>query len=508
MAPVMTTPPSTRGIDPDTRALLELSSDALVVLDGEHRYRFVNDAARRLLRGTEANLVGGVSPFRETTPRLPASGNRRVQLPFSEVEYSVVPLAGGDGLRFVRFFPVHPNARRDRQLAAFVKIASTLAETDRLDEILERLATEVREAVVLESCAVTLVDRDGFVRTAGTAGLPDDYAALLEECRQLGAPLVTLQALEEGRVVVDTAWRTTMLHDPRWKPLHELVIDFRLGILIAAPVQAKSATGGGYEVRGALTGFRREGLEPDEEDLRFLSAMAEHAAIVISNARMFSRLKAVAARDERRKLGRDLHDSVTQELFSLSLRTKALEHRARQGSVDDLPNQLGELHEQVKAALAEMRAVIVHRRGPEIGGGGLVAALRQRATTLAERESITITVTSSEELLDLPEEVEEDLYMLTIEATHNAIKHARASTVEIILRRAGTSGRSLVIEVLDDGVGFPPTPPKTSAVGLETMRERAALHGGTLRHGLRAEGRPGIRGSYVRAELPDLLAAP
>ncbi|MCU1476910.1 MAG: domain S-box [Subtercola sp.] len=405
-------------------------------------------------------------------------------------------------------FAVHPNDRRDRQLAAFVKIATTLAETDRLDEILERLAAEVREAVALESCAITLVDADGYVRTAGTAGLPSDYAALLEECRQLGAPLVTLQALQLGRVVVDVWWRNTMLDDARWQPLHDLVRNFHLGILIAAPLQARDPGDGGYAVRGALTGFRREGLEPDDEDLRFLSAMAEHAAIAISNARMFGRLKGVAAREERRKLGRDLHDSVTQELFSLSLRTKALQRTAEQGPVDDLAAQLGGIHEQVKAALAEMRAVIVHRRGPDIGDEGLVPALRRRVSTLAGRERVDIVVSSSEELFDLPEEVEEDLFMLTIEATNNALKHARGASIQIMLMRAGAEGRTLVIEVLDDGVGFAPGPPKAGAVGLETMRERAALHGGRLAVGLRSELAPNAAGSYVRAEFPGLLASP
>ncbi|MGM7669240.1 ATP-binding protein [Microbacterium sp. A93] len=466
-------------METELERLLGQSPEPHVIIDAESRYQYINPAAAAII-SNRAGLIGEPSPFSDSRSQKFHGRLRHTRIGWTAVEFSRVPFDSEDAERFlIRFEPVHEKSRRGRQLDAIVAVAGALSETDQLDVALRRLAREVRTAADLESCALTLLDPDRRVRIAGTAGLPEDYAEKLEACRQLGAPLLTVRALEESQVIIDPQWRNSIFADERWTPLHETVRNLRIGTLIAVPLRVRDPEGK-EDVVGALTVFCREDVELDHDDIAFLRAMADYAAIAISNARMFRRLRQQAAHEERLRLSRELHDSVTQELFSLSLRTRALTRRPETIADPELAEEIGDLYEQSRRALEQMRATIIRGRAVEVGPGGLVQALRAQCAGLDLPAGMTVEVVGKDEPNALPHELQDDVFLLAMEAVRNAVKHSHASRITVELARARDDPTALRVVVTDDGDGFVISRRSASAVGLDAMRERAQAHGGSL----------------------------
>lgn len=206
-----------------------------------------------------------------------------------------------------------------------------------------------------------------------------------------------------------------------------------------------------------------------------------------------------AADEERSRIARELHDSVSQALFSMTLHARAAEialQQVEEPSVDSAVRNVTQLRELTQAALAEMRALIFELRPDALRDEGLIEALRRHADAFAAREGIVITVESDQSRWALDADSEEQLYRLVQEALHNVVQHAAATTVTVSVRR-GDLGDVLVIEVVDDGCGFDPTVARPGHLGLTTMRERAHRAGGHLE----LASSPGD-GTTVRAGVP------
>lgn len=459
--------------------LIDQSPDPHVIIDASGKYLHLNPAATAII-GNSEDPIGQSSPFSDSRSQEFHGRLRRTRIGWTAVEFTRMMFStepASDEL--VRFGLVHERSRRGRQLEAIVAVAAALSNADQIDAALDLLAREVRTAADLESCAITLLEPDRRVRIAGTSGLPDNYAQLLEACRQLGAPLLTVRSLEESRIIIDSEWRTNMLREAHWEPLHNTVRQLRIGTLIAAPIRVKDAAGND-DVLGALTVFCREDVELDHDDIAFLRAMADYAAIAISNARMYRRLRQQAAQEERLRLSRELHDSVTQELFSLSLRTRALTRHPEVFGSSTLEAEVESLHVQTRRALDQMRATIVRGRSIEIGPGGIVQALRDACAKLDLADDVSVTITAHDDSNRVPTDVQEDVFLLAMEAVRNAVKHAQAKVIEVELGRSIDDRATLRVTVSDDGTGFTPSQRSASAVGLDAMRERAQAHGGTL----------------------------
>lgn len=463
----------------EIEGLLDQSPEPHVIIDADGRYRYINPAAHEIL-GERDSLIGDPSPFSDSRSQEFHGRLRHSRIGWTAVEFSRVPFdADGAKHLLIRFEPVHGKSRRERQLDAIVAVAGALSEADQLDAALTRLAREVRTAVDLESCALTLLEPDLRVRIAGTAGLPDDYADQLEACRQRGAPLLTVRAVEEDQVIIDPQWRNSILADERWSPLHETIRSLRIGTLIAAPLHVRDPEGKD-DVLGALTVFCREDVELGHDDIAFLRAMTDYASIAISNARMFRRFREQGAQDERLRLSRELHDSVTQELFSLSLRTRALVRWPQVDADPPLAEEVGDLYEQSRRALDQMRATILRGRAVEVGAVGVVQALRTQCAQLDLPPGLTVEVHARDELSTLEPDLQDDVFLLVMEAVRNAVKHSNASQITVELARGEGEPTALRVVVTDDGDGFVRSRRSAGAVGLDAMRERAEAHGGTL----------------------------
>lgn len=183
---------------------------------------------------------------------------------------------------------------------------------------------------------------------------------------------------------------------------------------------------------------------------------------------------------ERQRIARDLHDSVSQSLFSTTLHVRTAQHALEREGVDaagPVGEELSEIGQLTRGALAEMRALIFELRPGALAEEGLVAAFTKQALALSAREGLVIEVDGSGERLPLGPQVEEQLYRLGQEALANVVKHARASSAKV---RIATKDDTVSMEVSDDGRGFDPAAVGREHFGLRSMRGRVADLGGRL----------------------------
>jgi signal transduction histidine kinase len=227
------------------------------------------------------------------------------------------------------------------------------------------------------------------------------------------------------------------------------------------------------------------------------------AAIVSERRRAWLELAESQRREgeraalERQRIARDLHDSVSQSLFSTTLHVRTAQHALTRWGLDatgPVGEELSEIGQLTRGALAEMRALIFELQPGALGEEGLVAALTKQASALSAREGLVIEVDGPDERLPLGPEIEEQLYRLGQEALANVVKHARASNATV---RIAATHDTVSMEVSDDGRGFDPAAVGREHFGLRSMRGRVADLGGRLE----VTSAPG-RGAVLRVEVP------
>jgi signal transduction histidine kinase len=250
-----------------------------------------------------------------------------------------------------------------------------------------------------------------------------------------------------------------------------------LGIIFAANKVSAAAEKSGF-------------TERDEE---ILSLFAAHAAIALTNARLYERSRELSVMEERSRLARDLHDAVTQKLFSIRAHARAAAVLAAREPVDtqrvrDEIEVVGELGAE---AHAELRAIIDGLAPPDLEAAGLAESVRRYAVLAGRAHGVPVAFSASC-LPPLSERAETALYRVAQEALNNALRHAGASGVKVSLAK---TPRQVVLEVSDDGHGFAPDAP-SGGLGLASMRERAASAGGKLAI------RSTPRGTTVRMTVP------
>ncbi len=224
----------------------------------------------------------------------------------------------------------------------------------------------------------------------------------------------------------------------------------------------------------------------DRADRQLLMLLASSAAIGLENARLYREVQQTAVREERSRLARDLHDSVTQSLYSLTLFTEAarqmLEEAEEVPAPASLVHHLQRIGEIGQQSLKEMRLLVYELRPPVLAELGLISALRQRLEAVEGRAGVNARLVVGE-LVSLSPRLEEALYRIAQEALNNILKHAHASavTVSLQLQDESLSARHFLLEVEDDGVGFEPERAAESAgQGLRSIRERASALGASV----------------------------
>ncbi|MCW5843253.1 MAG: PAS domain S-box protein [Caldilinea sp.] len=229
----------------------------------------------------------------------------------------------------------------------------------------------------------------------------------------------------------------------------------------------------GQQGVGLLTVQSSEPNAYTANDRSILESFAAHVSIAMENADLHRQAQRGAVLEERQRLARDLHDSVTQTLYSMALLTHGWGLQARNGAPLDPQASFTQLEGMSVDALKEMRLLIHELRPPVLAEVGLVAALRQRLESVEQRASIKTTLTVEGELPPLPPAAAEAAYYIVQEALNNALRHAQATATDI---RIYTESGAVHLTVCDNGVGFDPAQ-LSPGMGLTTMRERAAAAG-------------------------------
>ena len=231
------------------------------------------------------------------------------------------------------------------------------------------------------------------------------------------------------------------------------------------------------EVYGALALYYPQPRAFAEDEVQLAVAFADQAALAIENARLHQHARDAAIVQERARLARDLHDSVTQSLYSLTLLAEGWRRLGSMGRLEDTDDPLKELGELAQQALKEMRLMVYELRPPALEQEGLLGALHQRLGAVEQRAGVEARLLA-QEIVELPAPIEEGLYRIAIEALNNALKHASATKVTVHVR---VDNEWATLEVVDDGRGFDlALAAHSSGMGLHTMRERAERLGGTL----------------------------
>jgi signal transduction histidine kinase len=243
---------------------------------------------------------------------------------------------------------------------------------------------------------------------------------------------------------------------------------------------------------GVLNVQAPRGVQLGESHLRVMSTLADLIAVAVQNVRSYRQGQELAALEERTRLARELHDSVSQALYGIALGTQTA-----RAMLDKDPKLVRQPMEYVlslaQAGLTEMRALIFELRPETLENEGLVTALARQGASLQARHNIQVQLELCDEP-DLALPTKESLYRIAREALHNVIKHAQAS--KVVLRLAN-EGSMLALDVIDNGRGFDTGRDFPGHLGLQSMRERVVNLGGSLE----IYSTPGA-GARISARLP------
>jgi signal transduction histidine kinase len=246
---------------------------------------------------------------------------------------------------------------------------------------------------------------------------------------------------------------------------------------------------------GVLSVYNKEGQGGfTDRDAELATFFANQAAAAIENARLYEQTREYAVIEERNRLARELHDSVTQSLFSVSLLSEAaLSLLDRDPS--KARERLERANELAQGALAEMRALIFQLRPMTLQEEGLLSAIKKHLAAVHSRHGRVVQLQVTGTPRRLPTEVEDAAFRIVQESLNNVVKHANAQHAQVELQYEPDRLR---LCTSDDGVGFEVAGSRRKrTLGMASMRERAESIGGRLE----VESAPG-RGTRVTAELP------
>jgi PAS domain S-box-containing protein len=235
------------------------------------------------------------------------------------------------------------------------------------------------------------------------------------------------------------------------------------------------------QTRGQIFGLMLfnspEFFQFNEEDSNLIFALGEHLATAFENSFLYDQAKLSAAERERRRLANNLHDSVTQSLYSLGLFAQAAQERMKNRDYGPAGVYVSEMKSTALQALKEMRLLLYELRADSFLENGLITALQHRLDAVERRASID-AILIAEEIDSLPREIVENLYYIAIEGLNNTLKHASANQIVVELRQANDH---VVMTLLDNGSGFEHAQADRNAgMGLTIIKERVSKFAGTF----------------------------
>ncbi len=368
---------------------------------------------------------------------------------------------------------------RRRQAAEGLREILAVLNTNRpLDEILSRILAQAERLIQVDAAAIYRLEREGGpLRLQVALGLDRTFVHHLTVPLGWGA---VGRAIQERRPVIipDNSALFAEIVTQTNPNAHPHLRDFlvrhaiRYRSVLSVPIITQNG------IYGGLSLYQERSRHFSEEEVALVTSLADHAALAIENARLREQAELSAAAAERSRLARDLHDAVTQTLFSTSLIAEVLP-LLWERNPDEGRRRLQELRELTRGALAEMRTLLLELRPSALIEAHLPELLRQLAEAITGRARVPIAVTVDGEG-QLPSEVRIALYRIAQEALNNVARHANASQAWVHLRyfhrgRPGQPKDATRVELViqDNGSGFEPSQDRPGHLGLKIMRERA-----------------------------------
>ena len=378
--------------------------------------------------------------------------------------------------------------KRVKQLEALTLIASNFSLEVELEELMDRVAEQVVRATSAKAAVVITGDSpDAVLRVVGTARLPEGFADALEDSYRSGGGSTARAAMRDMQTIYHADLRRQRINDPRYAPVSPLLQNQSWDSILLTPVIY------GSKALGVLLLGYAVNVDPDQEERKFVEAVADQTALVIENARLYRRASAAAALEERQRLARELHDSVSQALYGIALGARTARRRIGDDGPPNVIEPLDYVLSLAEAGLTEMRALIFELRPESIATEGLVAAIGRQVAATQARYGVKVTAHLADEP-DISLDVKEALYRIAQESMHNTVKHARASNIRVTLAHEPDEVR---LEVEDDGQGFDPGGEFPGHLGLRSMQERARDIGGTFE----IQSSPGA-GTHITLRIP------
>jgi signal transduction histidine kinase len=361
-------------------------------------------------------------------------------------------------------------------------VVLALAAEREVEPVLQRLVHAARELGGARYAALGVPDGEGAFARFITSGMSDKLIAAM-------GPLPRTHGLLGAMLESPAPYRTDDIHThPRfrgwWPRAHPDMRSF-LGVPIVS-------RGG---IIGALYLTDKEGASAfSEEDEKLIVLLAAHAAIAIENARLHERSRELSIVEERNRLARELHDSVTQQLFGVVLAAQAAGELLARGD-GAAAAEVERVQALARGAMEELRSVVFELRPASLEAEGLGQVLRKHVDVVRRVSGAPIELRIGAPPA-LGAAAAGQVFRIAQEALQNALRHAEAERIEVRLEDGG--GR-LLLTVADDGRGFDASAPamRGRRLGLTSMEERATELGGRLT----VDARPG-EGTTVRLEVP------
>jgi len=352
-----------------------------------------------------------------------------------------------------------PETREDARFRILAEVSRQITSILNIDELLVQVVGLIQRTFNFYHVGIGLVEGDEIVYRVGAGALCDDRGFRFVPGRlKIGSEGLTGWVAKTGQpaLIPDVSL------DPRYVWMESS--DTRSELTV--PIIIREQIVGVLDVQSdRLNSF-------SEVDVELMQALANQAGVAIQNARLYERARHVAVMEERQRLARELHDSVTQSLYGVSLYAQAAEGQFAQGDMEKVARYLQDIKNTALDSLADMRLLIHELRPPLLEKEGLVRTLQSRLYAVENRAGIK-TELSTNLAARLPLSMEEDLFRIATEALNNALKHARPGRIRLGLM---LDQGALSMEVVDDGIGFAPES-AAGGLGLVTMKERALAHG-------------------------------
>ncbi|NTV61994.1 MAG: GAF domain-containing sensor histidine kinase, partial [Oscillochloris sp.] len=369
---------------------------------------------------------------------------------------------------------------QQQRTSLILEATQTAASTLRLDQVLERIAHTIASALAVPDCGIYLLDTpDGTLAPRFPTTYPDPQrlsAFLRHALDPLAAPLIR-EAIECQHPVV--------CPDVSELPHLDTVLAAELGVvaLVVLPLVA------GDHVLGVAIAAAGEPRSFEPPEITLALGIATSGALAVDNVRLFSetrrrlaeserwrqQVEQLAIIAERQRLSRDLHDSLAQSLYSLTLYTEAAAGALADNDPATATAHMVEVGKIARDVLGEMRLLIYNLRSPALDSEGLVAAIQGRLDAVEARTALRANLAAEGED-HLAPALRQELYFIAQEALNNVLKHARATHLRVKLH----FGAATLLEIDDDGVGFALSDQPGNGLGLRGMRERAQRLGASL----------------------------